>query len=115
MPSSIGSKVFNFANRKCKTHTREPPVEKLGDFGFGNIRWGGFRLNIMHYAREIGASVQGRNDAIDLALHFAMPFTNLLCSRSKKTLRSEAPENPRRDISRTIYLVSSSNRRCAED
>jgi hypothetical protein len=56
MPWSIGSKVFSFATRKCKTHTRDPSVEKLSDFGFGNIRWSGFRLNIMHQAREIGAS-----------------------------------------------------------
>jgi hypothetical protein len=48
MPSSIGSKVFNFATMNCKTHTRDPSVEMLGDFGFGNIRWSGFRLNITH-------------------------------------------------------------------
>ena len=40
MPSSIGSKVFNFATGAtgdCKTHTNDLFIEKLGDFGFGEI------------------------------------------------------------------------------
>ena len=41
MPSSIGSKVFNFATGAtgdCKTHTSDLSIEKLGDFGFGSGR-----------------------------------------------------------------------------
>jgi hypothetical protein len=35
MPSRVGSKVFNLATGAtgdCKTHTRGPSIEKLGDF-----------------------------------------------------------------------------------
>jgi hypothetical protein len=39
---------FQFCDWEEQDAYQEPPVEKLSDFGFGNIRWSGLRLNIMH-------------------------------------------------------------------